>query len=231
MSKVYTPIDPVRLGRVVVAAVGVQIVAELLLTLAHAYALTGPGQAFIDEDLRSSDLGVFLTSVFYLATYVVGGFIALKWIYRVNRNAHAFARGLSISPPWAVGWYFVPIATLWKPYEAMSEAWQATERPHAWRTAPKPAFLGWWWAAWLISNFVGGLANAVSKVTDDIATNSAVVIVGCLASIVADAFFIRVVNRLSSLQQTQINFGMFDEPAEAPGLPPLGGGVAEPQGA
>lgn len=231
MPKAYTSMDPVRLGRVVVAAVYAQIVAEVLLVLAYAYAMTEAGQAFIDQDVRAGDLGVGLSSLGYLAAYVVGGFIALKWVYRASRNAHAFARGLTISPPWAVGWFFVPIACLWKPYEAVSEAWQASERPHGWRTAPKPAFLGWWWAAWLLSNLLGGIANAVSKITDDVGANGRVIIVGVAVSIVADVLFIQVVTRLSSLQQTQINFGIFDE-TERPLRPPsLGGGVVDAQGA
>lgn len=225
MSKVYTAVDPARLGRAVIVAVYVQLVTEALLILAHGYAMSAAGQAFVDIDLRASDLPVGLASIAYLLAYVVGGFLALKWIYRVNRNAHAFARGLTISPPWAVGWFFVPVATLWKPYEAISEAWQASERPKGWRTAPKPGFLGWWWAAWLISNFLGSVSNIVARATPDIATNSTVMIIGGLAGMVAAVLFIRVVGRLSSLQQTQINFGIFDETEEPLGAAASGGGV------
>ncbi|WP_296596166.1 DUF4328 domain-containing protein [Phenylobacterium sp.] len=217
--KSYTAIDPVKLGRVVVIAVYVQIVAEVLLSLAYGYAMTGPGQAFVEEDLRASDLGVGLSSLLYLASYFACGFIALKWIYRVNRNAHAFARGLTISPPWSIGWYFIPIASLWKPYEAMSETWQATARPQAWRTAPKPKFLGWWWAAWLVSAFLGSIANMVSRFTDDIATNSAAILIAMPVSIAADLLFVRLVKQLSPLQQAQINFGMFDESDAAASTP------------
>jgi len=218
------------LGRAVVAVAYVQIAAEVLLALAYGYAMTSPGQAFIEEDVRASDLGVGLSSLLYLLALLVGGFLALKWLYRVSRNAHAFARGLTISPPWAVGWFFVPIASLWKPYEAISEAWQATERPAAWRTVRKPGFLGWWWAAWLISNLLGSLTNTVSRVTDDVALNSGAIILAMPASIVADILFIHLVTRLSRLQQTQINFGIFDEPGEASSAAAGGAGVVHAQG-
>lgn len=228
--KTYTSLDPMRLGRALVTVVYVQIATEIVLSLAYGYAMTPQGQAVIDEDLRASDLGVGLSSLAYLLAYLIGGFLALKWIYRVNRNAHAFARGLTISPPWAVGWFFVPIASLWKPYEAISEAWQATERPTAWRTARKPGFLGWWWGAWLISNLLGSLSNAVSRATDDVGLNSGAIILAMPASIVADVLFIRLVTQLSRLQQAQINFGIFDEDAGRSGATAGGAGVVHAQG-
>lgn len=76
--------------------------------------------------------------------------LVLVWIHRANYNARQLgATGLKMSPGWAVGWYFVPIACFWKPYQAMKEIWQASVNPkHWWRQAGSP-LLGWWWALWL----------------------------------------------------------------------------------
>jgi hypothetical protein len=231
MPKRYTAVDPVRLGRVVIAVVYAQIAAEVLMALGQVFAMTAAGQTLIDTDIRASDLPVGLTAVLYLLALAVGGFLALKWIYRVNRNAHAFARDLPISPPWAVGWNFVPIASLWKPYEAMSDAWRASESPVGWKTARTPHFLGWWWAFWLLANLLGSLTNAVSKLTDDVIANGAMMVVAMPFAVVADLLFIRVVKGLSSLQQTQINFGVFDEADDRSGAAASSGGVIVPQGA
>ena len=46
---------------------------------------------------------------------------------RANRNARAFGSSMSISPGWAAGWFFVPIANLWMPYQAMKEIWQGSD--------------------------------------------------------------------------------------------------------
>ena len=74
----------------------------------------------------------------------------LVWIHRANHNARARgATGLNMTPGWAVGWYFVPIAWFWKPYIAMKEIWQASANPkHWWRQDGSP-LLGWWWGLWL----------------------------------------------------------------------------------
>jgi hypothetical protein len=57
--------------------------------------------------------------------------------------------GLRHSPGWAVGWWFVPIANLWKPLRAMSELARGSDDPEGWRAARRPWSLTPWWLAWL----------------------------------------------------------------------------------
>ena len=78
--------------------------------------------------------------------------VFLLWMQRANKNVRALgAQGIRCTPGWAVGWWFVPIATLFKPYQAMREIYQASDPgagPASW--AGRPAGLvGAWWAAWL----------------------------------------------------------------------------------
>src|SRR4051794_15028358 len=71
---------------------------------------------------------------------------------RANRNARSFGCSpLRFTPRWSAGVLFVPIWNLYKPYRAVAELWQASEsRPDVpWQTAPTPALLHLWWAAWL----------------------------------------------------------------------------------
>lgn len=228
-GKTYTAIDPVKLGQTVVIWVYIQIASEAMLALAYAYGTTPAGMRPIDsEGVTMGDMVVGLPALAYLIALVVGGFLGLKWIYRVNRNAHSFAKGLSISPPWSVGWFFVPVASLWKPYEAMGEAWQASERPQRWRTAPKPSFLGWWWAAWLASNFLGYVSGVVGRYTDDLQVIGAFSIMSAVVAIPADLLFIRLVKRLTEMQHHQIAFGVFDE--DGPASDALQPAIATAQG-
>lgn len=215
MAKTYTSLDPYNLGRTVVIWVYVQIGAEVLQAAAYAYTLTPAGSVNLPDGLTAGDLFVSFAALIFLVAYFIGGFLGLKWIYRVNRNAHSFVRGLSNTPPWAVGWFFVPIAALWKPYEAMGEVWQASERPQRWRTAPKPSFLGWWWAAWLVSSIVGNISGLMARYIEDVRSLAPIMIIGAALSVAADVLFIRVVKGLSSLQRTQITFGVFDASDEA----------------
>ena len=81
--------------------------------------------------------------------------LAAIWIYRAAVNLRALgAPDLTIGPGWAIGWYFIPIANWWKPYQAMKEIWQASARPQQWRDSATPPLLRMWWAMWLLRFFV-----------------------------------------------------------------------------
>lgn len=62
--------------------------------------------------------------------------------------------GLRNSPGWAVGWWFVPIANLWKPFQAMSEVRMASADPQGWSRASRPRILWAWWVLWLLSGAI-----------------------------------------------------------------------------
>ena len=82
------------------------------------YELLGR-ENFSDQEAEQNDkrenLVTLAFSFSYLATAVVFGI----WIVRANKNARALgAKNLSASPGWALGYFFVPILNLWKPFKA-----------------------------------------------------------------------------------------------------------------
>lgn len=87
----------------------------------------------------------------------------LMWIHRANHNARQLgATGLKFTPGWAVGWYFIPIASIWKPYQAMKEICQASFNPGRWWDEDRPALLPAWWALWLLATGSWGVSWTVS---------------------------------------------------------------------
>ena len=64
--------------------------------------------------------------------FLVTGVVILRWIYRARACVDALeATGMHFTPGWSIGWYFVPIANLWKPFQALNEIWKATSEPRA----------------------------------------------------------------------------------------------------
>ena len=91
-------------------------------------------------------IGLFIV---YVATIVM----FCVWTYRMNANIHALgAANLRFTPGWAVGWYFIPIANLWKPYQVMKEIWRASKNPSGWHDEASSSIVGYWWFWWIISN-------------------------------------------------------------------------------
>ncbi len=146
------PIDPRPLARTVRTVLIVYLVGEAfmgLVSLAEIGRLGGGGAEAPGTVVAGGFIGLA-----YLAIYVVTAILTLKWIYRVNLNAKLLAPDKATGPGWAVGWYFIPFASLVMPYRAMSEAWRISLSPADWRNLPTPGLLPLWWGLFLLTNFL-----------------------------------------------------------------------------
>jgi hypothetical protein len=122
----------------------------LLVTIAASQLaqLRDAGVATETHDLLETTFSIGL-----LLAYIAAIVMFCVWTYRVNSNLHALgAANLRFSPGWAVGWYFVPVANLWKPYQVMSEIWRASKNPAGWQYDASSSIVGWWWFWWIISS-------------------------------------------------------------------------------
>jgi Domain of unknown function (DUF4328) len=82
---------------------------------------------------------------------IVTGITFLKWIYRAYKNIQGFgAEGLRFSPGWAVGYYFIPILSLIRPVQVMSEIWRASDDPKNWQGRPGSWLIASWWTLFLL---------------------------------------------------------------------------------
>ncbi|MEY2615747.1 MAG: hypothetical protein QOH78_1520 [Verrucomicrobiota bacterium] len=82
---------------------------------------------------------------------ILTGIIFLKWIYRSYKNIQGFgAQGLRFSPGWAVGYYFIPILSLIRPVQVMSEIWRASDDPRDWPKRPGSWLIASWWTLFLV---------------------------------------------------------------------------------
>lgn len=162
LSRVLKGFLVVYLGIVGIALWSGWLELQLLDRVANGVAVS---QAAAEQnDSRQGTVGV-LQVVVFLVTAV----LFLRWTYLSNSNAHALgAFGMHYSPGWAVGWYFIPIANLWKPYQALKETFKASHPDFGqdWRLAPHPEILPLWWLLWIIGTFVGVAALRVARQAD-----------------------------------------------------------------
>ena len=87
----------------------------------------------------------------WIVVWVVTAVLLLLWIHRANHNARQLgAADMDFTPMRAVGWYFVPVAWFWKPYEVMKEIWRASVDPSDWRGASVSRLLRYWWVLWIV---------------------------------------------------------------------------------
>ena len=182
----------------------VSVFAALLGIQYHARAY----QSFSEtgESLASPEVWGFrmLLGLATLATAIV----VSRWIHLANSNARALgARKMAFTPGGAVGWYFVPIANLWKPYQAMREIWKASAGPLGWQRRPVSALLPCWWLLAIAGPSTAGWVTwAVDKGMDGIDENAAehmgeAVSLGVL--IPASLLLFIIIGRVHDMQMTQ----------------------------
>jgi hypothetical protein len=139
--------DLTRLTTIATAALCAYAVFDILG--ASMALIQGPAAA---DELRAAE---WLQLVAFLLI-IICFFVVGRWIYRASVNAHALGSEMTITPGWAVGWYFVPFANLVKPFHAMREIWLSSHESDGSYEERVP-ILGWWWGLWIVTNI---LANA-----------------------------------------------------------------------
>lgn len=135
---------------VAIGALGL-VVAAALIGVAHTmtgFALieraesgmlaVGEAEAF---DAASVGIGIG-----YLAAGVIAAIAFLAWLSRSVDNTPSLGGGMpEFTPRWAIGWWFVPIANFWKPYQVVQELdyRMAAEKPVDSRLVVV------WWLFWI----------------------------------------------------------------------------------
>ena len=76
--------------------------------------------SFVFLQLSDAEDNQFGAAVFYFLAVLAAAIAFLMWIFRASQNLPRLgAVGQRFSPRWAVGWWFVPIMLLFRPYQAI----------------------------------------------------------------------------------------------------------------
>ena len=146
---------------IVIAGVGVWSEAKevaLIGRVLHGERITLQQATSNDDRQRAVGVGMFgltgLTAIAWLA-----------WQHRGQENLPALgARGTRFTPGWAVGWWFVPIANLVRPVQAVGELVRASDpagKEVEWKGRPVPVLVWTWWTALVGSRVLAIVATAI----------------------------------------------------------------------
>lgn len=140
---------------------------------------------------------------------VISSIVFLRWTYVAAMNAQASTTvELSNSPGWCVGWYFVPIANLWKPFTALKEIWEISDVHRG-----SAAIVGVWWFLRIATSVAERLHNGLASGTEFGGPND-VLFVNYLAIVVnvmtLGVFVLNgtIVHRLTNMQEEKYRLGM-----------------------
>ena len=149
--------------------------AEALFTLTALVGVGGVVVALNGVALANRAVGGDIPTPSELASYIstadgagdlfqlcaVGLAVAfLAWLSRTVEIVPALGLGTpKDSPRWAIGWWFIPVAFLWKPYTVVREVWDRLAIP---ARATGGTLVLAWWLAWIGAVVVNRTANAMA---------------------------------------------------------------------
>jgi len=105
-------------------------------------------------------IGLLLFGLAVLACMLSNIIAICMWMYRANTNIRALGtQGVTYTPGWCAGYWFVPFLNLVRPYQAMKEIYQASassdtvaSQSKSWQFATVPGVFSIWWFCWIVGN-------------------------------------------------------------------------------
>lgn len=120
------------------------------------------------EEANANDMRQGISAFASITILVVTSIFFGMFVVRAHRNVRGFgAEGMTITPGWAFGYFFVPILSLFKPYIAMSELWRASQSPLRWSNLTK-GLVPLWWTLWIVSSILGQISFRTSMAADTV---------------------------------------------------------------
>ena len=145
-------------------------------------------------DRTATALGVWLW-----AAYLASAIAVLAWLSRSVENVPPLGGGTPrLSPRWAIGWWFVPIANLWKPYGIVRDLWTRLATPARRRGS---GVLTAWWVLWVVSAITDRVTRQVSRnaeTIDELRGALSVSFVATVGVFVAGVLFILVIREIQA---------------------------------
>lgn len=143
-------------------AVGLLALA-LLISTAFEYQLlsnAANGVEITPEEVQANDQRQLIVAITYIVSFLITVVLWCLWGHRSYRNLRAFtAEPLKHTPGTSVGYYFVPIINLFRPYKATREMWNGSKGIPIDEAAPTLVSL--WWGAWIIMNIAGNINSRI----------------------------------------------------------------------
>lgn len=196
-----------RLALQIFIGIAVLYAFQLALYALVIGRLEGGQNTLLDSrqaEAEFQDLISAVVAILYFLGFATCCIISIFWIIRAhNRVRQAVAEPLPIRPHWAVIWFVVPIFSLWKPFAAMKQLWQASENPKSWTSVQPPGILSLWWFLYIVSNVLGTITyrlGAKANTLEELYQLSIVELIFVPVDIILPIVYLKIVTRIADMQ-------------------------------
>lgn len=141
----------------------------------------------------------------YEVVLLPAAILFLYFVYFACANARTMDRpDMEVTPGWAVGWFFVPVASLFKPYQALKEIHRASD-PEAgadsWKLFAVPGYFPLWWAGFIGYNLAGVPVRLVARAGESGPAVNGYVVARAMIGALAGICLVLVVDGIRRLQK------------------------------
>jgi len=196
-----------QMGRVTGIVLYCWMAIEVLLVLVGVDYVAGGG---VNVWFATPEVMALAMTIAEIATLITA-IVLMIWVYRAMTAARVLTPTLSITPGWAVGWFFVPIASLWKPHVVMTEIMEGSgDKAVAYEQSGR-RLVDLWWAAWIARMICNVVLTYVGRGETGLQVSQVWwVIFGAVAGVAAALLLEAIIRRLTRLQAWSSRVGVFD---------------------
>ncbi len=174
---------------------------DLLQTIAN-------GGEISTETATTNDTIVEIIGIIYLIAYIISGVTFILWFRRAYFNLHLRVNHLSQTEGWAAGSWFVPIVSLYRPYQIMKELYHETRKLLSKKGLIineniSTDILGWWWTLWIINSVIGQFAFRYSlkaESIDELTISTVASMIGNIAGIPLALITVKVIKDYANIE-------------------------------
>lgn len=141
------------------------------------------------ETATANDTREQIIGIVYLIVFVISGVTFIQWFRRAYYNLHLRVTNLSQTEGWAAGSWFVPIISLYRPYQIMKELYHETKElviknePSLSKSFTS-GYLDLWWTLWIVSSIMGQFILRYSMKAESIDELTISTVAGMIANVI-----------------------------------------------
>jgi len=203
--------DTKRITKIVIWSfyiyIGLLVLSLISTSMTNSFIIALESGSFYSNDLmmeeaEGHDSREGIIALFFMIVLIFCIVTFSRWTYKSCRISYlSGAKDLKFSPGWSVGWYFIPIASLWKPYQAFKQIYQVSIQITDWKNVPIPSNLRWWWGLFIVSGIINNILFRIYLSFDIYSDYSSIFIIEIIVSALEAACCLIIIKIVKEISQ------------------------------